>query len=256
MKTVLLYTFSFLVLFITGCAKDKIPGVYRIDIQQGNDITQEMINQLKSGMSKNQVAYVMGTPLVIDTFHPDRWDYIYSYHPGNGKREQRRITVYFKNETLNYLDGDTRIIARAETSETAKADSNVVVPLSNKKTGLFEEIKEKMGIESEEVIEEPSEKVDLFKNRPIPTPTQPKGLIERITGSTSADKIENDAPNLKQETKTGLLKRFIGLGREEETADTKTIMLPNSDKDEVIVQEETSELGLFQRFKNAIGITD
>ena len=86
MKTVLIYTFSFFVLFLSGCTKDKIPGVYRINIQQGNDITQDMVSQLKPGMTKNQVAYVMGTPLIIDTFHPNRWDYIYSFHPGNGER--------------------------------------------------------------------------------------------------------------------------------------------------------------------------
>ena len=86
MKTVLIYTFSFFVLFLSGCTKDKIPGVYRINIQQGNDITQDMVSQLKPGMTKNQVAYVMGTPLIIDTFHPNRCDYIYSFHPGNGER--------------------------------------------------------------------------------------------------------------------------------------------------------------------------
>ena len=57
MKNVLIYTFSILILLISGCNKDKIPGVYRIDIQQGNDVTQEMINKLKPEMTKNQVAY-------------------------------------------------------------------------------------------------------------------------------------------------------------------------------------------------------
>ena len=172
MKTVLIYTFSFFVLFLSGCTKDKIPGVYRINIQQGNDITQDMVSQLKPGITKNQVAYVMGTPLIIDTFHPNRWDYIYSFHPGNGEREQRRITVYFEGETLDYLSGDTRIVAREEMPKTVKVDSDVVVPLSNKKVGLIEDIKEKIGMEDDESIDEAEEQVDLFKDRPIPVPTQ------------------------------------------------------------------------------------
>ena len=80
MKTLLIVILSVFVLLITACSKDKIPGVYRIDIQQGNDVTQDMVNKLEAGMSKSQVAYIMGTPLLIDTFHPNRWDYIYSFH--------------------------------------------------------------------------------------------------------------------------------------------------------------------------------
>lgn len=105
MKKLLIYTFSILILSLSACSTDKIPGVYRIDIQQGNDVTQDMINQLKPEMTKKQVAYVMGTPLLIDTFHPDRWDYVYSFHPGNGSREQRRLTLFFKDDKLKISHG-------------------------------------------------------------------------------------------------------------------------------------------------------
>ena len=58
----------------------KLPGikVYRIEIQQGNYITQEMVAQLKNGMTREQVRYVLGTPLVTDIFHADRWDYVFT----------------------------------------------------------------------------------------------------------------------------------------------------------------------------------
>ncbi|PHS69746.1 MAG: cell envelope protein SmpA [Methylophaga sp.] len=147
MKTFLIYTFSALALFLTGCNKDKIPGVYRIDIQQGNDVTQQMLNKLRPDMSKNQVAYVMGTPLIIDAFHPDRWDYIYSFHPGNGKREQRRITLFFtEDDKLSHIEGDTRIVAREDLPQSERKDSNVVVPLNEKKTGLLQGLMNTIGL--------------------------------------------------------------------------------------------------------------
>ena len=253
MKTVLIYTFSFFALFISGCAKDKIPGVYRIDIQQGNDITQDMISQLKPGMTKNQVAYVMGTPLIIDTFHPDRWDYIYSFHPGNGQREQRRITIYFKGESLDYINGDTRIVAREEMPQTVKVDSNVVVPLSDKKVGLIANIKEKIGLEEDDTVEDATDKVDLFEDRPIPVPRQSKGLIDRITGSTSAIETEETIQDVETDNKPGLLKRFIGLGKQETLDETDAVEMPDIVEPDPVIDEADTP-GLFQRFKNAVGL--
>ncbi len=93
---------------------DKLPGVtsivtpYKIDIQQGNIITQEMVDQLRPGMTKRQVTFVMGTPLVRDPFNQDRWDYVYSYQPGGGVRGQERITMYFENDLLVNFTGDFR----------------------------------------------------------------------------------------------------------------------------------------------------
>jgi len=251
MKTVLIYTFSFFVLFLSGCTKDKIPGVYRINIQQGNDITQDMVSQLKPGMTKNQVAYVMGTPLIIDTFHPNRWDYIYSFRPGNGDREQRRITVYFKGETLDYLSGDTRIVARGEMPKTVKVDSDVVVPLSDKKVGLIEDIKEKIGMEDDESVDEAEEQVDLFKDRPIPVPTQSKGIIDRITDSVDVIDIQDDVQEVEEDSKPGLLKRFIGTSKEEAPEVSEPVEIDTVDDASV---SEADEPGFFQRLKNSVGL--
>lgn len=82
------------------------PGVYKIGIPQGNIITQEMVDQLRPGMTKRQVIFVMGTPLVRDPFHQDRWDYVYSYQPGGGVRGQERLTVFFENDQLVRFTGD------------------------------------------------------------------------------------------------------------------------------------------------------
>ena len=95
-------------LAISACSIPSLqfPGVYKVDIQQGNIITQEMIDQLLPGMTKRQVIFVMGTPLVRDPFHQDRWDYIYSYQPGGGVRGQEGLTMYFENDLLTHFTGD------------------------------------------------------------------------------------------------------------------------------------------------------
>ncbi len=163
MKKLLIYTFSILILSLSACSTDKIPGVYRIDIQQGNDVTQDMINQLKPEMTKKQVAYIMGTPLLIDTFHPDRWDYIYSFHPGNGNREQRRLTLFFKDDKLDHIEGDTRTVAREDLPKTERVDSNVEVPLTERKTGLFQGMLNMIGLgddDDQEIMKTEPKKIE------------------------------------------------------------------------------------------------
>lgn len=84
----------------------QFPGVYKIDIEQGNIITQDMVDQLRPGMTKRQVTFVMGTPIVRDPFNQDRWDYVYSYQPGGGERGQERLSVFFENDELVGFTGD------------------------------------------------------------------------------------------------------------------------------------------------------
>lgn len=97
---------------VAGCSNDPIavhlPWVYRIDIQQGNVVTQTEVNQLSPGMSKRQVVFVMGTPAIADPFHAERWDYIYDFEPGtSGKKDERQqVTLYFDGDTLARIEGD------------------------------------------------------------------------------------------------------------------------------------------------------
>ncbi len=65
-----------------------------------------MVDQLRPGMTKRQVIFVMGTPLVRDPFHQNRWDYIYSYQPGGGERGQERVSVFFEDDALVSFSGD------------------------------------------------------------------------------------------------------------------------------------------------------
>jgi len=91
---------------ITGCGNNfGFPGVYRIDVEQGNIVTQEMVDQLKPGMSRRQVRFVMGTPLVEDTFNDDRWDYRYTVRNGIDTLEQNQVTVFFEGDALVNVSG-------------------------------------------------------------------------------------------------------------------------------------------------------
>ena len=96
-----LATLSLLVLpLLAGCGSWGFPGVYRINVEQGNIVTQEMIDQLKPGMTRRQVRYILGTPLLEDPFHSERWEYIYMLRNGNDTLREQRLTVYFEDGNL------------------------------------------------------------------------------------------------------------------------------------------------------------
>jgi outer membrane protein assembly factor BamE len=103
---------------------------YRIDIRQGNYITQEMVAQLKPGMTRDQVRFILGTPLVADIFHAARWDYIYSFKPGRGEVQLRRFAVFFTDNKLARVAGDVVGSepgeAEAATTAAAGARSRVI----------------------------------------------------------------------------------------------------------------------------------
>ena len=96
-----------LIVLLAGCQQvGKLPFVYRLDIQQGNVLTEHMLARLQKGMSKKQVRFILGTPLLADTFDDERWDYFYSFRKGGGKGVQRRISLYFENDALDRIEGD------------------------------------------------------------------------------------------------------------------------------------------------------
>jgi outer membrane protein assembly factor BamE len=77
---------------------------YQIDIQQGNEVTQAMLDQLKPGMTPSQVRFVMGTPLVVDPFHADRWDYVLRVEKAGRLIDRRRVTVVFRDGVLQGIE--------------------------------------------------------------------------------------------------------------------------------------------------------
>lgn len=102
-KTVILL---FILVTSVGCSRLQFPWVYKIYVQQGNFLEKDMIEQLEVGMTPEQVRYVMGNPLVQDTFHPERWDYYYSMKRGDNMLREKRFSVYFENDKLARWEGD------------------------------------------------------------------------------------------------------------------------------------------------------
>jgi outer membrane protein assembly factor BamE len=121
-----------LALAATGCASTResianwdwrdlgIPGVYRATIQQGNVITQEMVDRLKPGMTRRQVRFILGEPILGNTFRADRWDYVYTVQPGARPRTQQRLTVWFDDDALARFEGDFVPTAIAKARDEAE----------------------------------------------------------------------------------------------------------------------------------------
>ena len=84
----------------------NLPGIYTLEIQQGNMVDQIMIDQLRPNMTKRQVLYIMGSPMLADMFHERRWDYLFSDQKDGGDRVQKRISLFFNGDTLMGVQGD------------------------------------------------------------------------------------------------------------------------------------------------------
>lgn len=92
-----------------GCSQvPRIVTEYRIDVQQGNLLTQEMVSQLRPGLSRDQVRFILGSPMLVDMFHANRWDYVYRLQKGATREvETRLFTVFFDAEgKLERVAGD------------------------------------------------------------------------------------------------------------------------------------------------------
>ncbi len=89
-------------LWLSGCS------VHTLDIQQGNVITPEQAQKLSSGMTRSQVRFLLGTPIIQDPFHADRWDYLYTMEPGDVHRvtDRRRITVFFEQDKVSRVESE------------------------------------------------------------------------------------------------------------------------------------------------------
>ncbi len=101
------YIFILLALLCVSCGT-ALPTIkpYKLDVQQGNVVTSKMLLQLRPGMTKSQVRFIMGTPLIQDSFHGNRWDYVYQMREAGKIKEQRRVILDFENELLKSVRGD------------------------------------------------------------------------------------------------------------------------------------------------------
>jgi outer membrane protein assembly factor BamE len=101
-----------------------------MDVQQGNAVTQEMVSKLQPGMTRSQVRFALGTPLIVDPFRTDRWDYVYLYQKAGKQIEQRQLAVYFKDDRLVRIEGDVvpSTAPRAAATSDTKPAAAVATP--------------------------------------------------------------------------------------------------------------------------------
>ena len=91
---------------LAACSSFRFPGVHRITIQQGNVVTQQMLDRLKPGMTKAQVRFVLGNPVVDDPFGAEQWDYVHSIQVGGGDIFRSSLVLHFIDDRLSHFEGD------------------------------------------------------------------------------------------------------------------------------------------------------
>jgi outer membrane protein assembly factor BamE len=130
--------------FLQACSQDpivnRLPFVYRIDIQQGNVLTQDKVNQIRTGMSQRQVQFVLGAPMLTDPFHADRWDYFYSFKPGSSgdqeARQQHLILFFDEQQRIARIDG-TILPKPGETQQAIRQVTITVPPQERDDPGIL-----------------------------------------------------------------------------------------------------------------------
>ncbi len=179
--------------FLTGCGS-SVPIVkpFKMDIQQGNVVTSKMLLQLKPGMTKSQVKFIMGTPLIVDSFHSNRWDYFYQMRQAGKIKEQRRVILDFENELLARVRGDVVPEGSAGAASSTEAGA-VTLPKSiepkPKEEGLLDKLKfwkkDPKAAEAKPDVK-PAAKSELKEVAPIEPPkTEAPGTdVSEPTGDT------------------------------------------------------------------------
>ncbi len=123
-------------LLLAGCSWFPSLGVYKLDVNQGNYVTQDQVEKLKVGQTRAQVRTALGTPLLADPFHGNRWDYVYEFNRQGRTLERRRFTVYFVDDKLARWEGDEMPPSPVEAARSGGGDAVLDKSLSTApKTG-------------------------------------------------------------------------------------------------------------------------
>ncbi len=146
MQKLLIPIVSLVYLSVIGCSG----CAYKLDVQQGNIVEQEDLNAIKPNMTKRQVRYLLGTPLVHDPFHQQRWDYYSSFQPGGGDREQRRVSLFFQEDRLIRIEGDMRPQPTAEADPKPQTTVVTVEHAARENQGVLDRLLGGIGIGDDE----------------------------------------------------------------------------------------------------------
>lgn len=104
MKSIIVTCSILLSTLLTTACTSILPDAHQIDIQQGNSLKSDDLNKLKTGMSKKQVSLLLGSPIIRDIFHNDRWDYVYTFKAAKSTTKIMRLTLFFSGTTLKKID--------------------------------------------------------------------------------------------------------------------------------------------------------
>jgi outer membrane protein assembly factor BamE len=198
------YFILVLALLVCGCASysPNLPSIkpYKLDIQQGNVVTPKMMLQLRPGMTKTQVRFIMGTSLLTDTFHADRWDYFYQMNKDGKVIEQRRIILEFEGDFLQHVRGDVIATGKGDDSMTVapinepKGDWQLEEkPAKKDDKGLLDKLKfwqsdEKAKAETQPKVEPAPEAA------PNPTPQATPESTPAETPAPATEKAQEEKP--------------------------------------------------------------
>ena len=137
------------IVFLSACSAIPNP-VYKLDINQGNYITQDQVDRLKVGQTRQQVKSALGTPLLADPFHASRWDYVYEFQRRGRTLEHRQFTVYFVDDKLARWEGDELPPPPSEIARTGGGDAFLDKSLSTApktgETNWLQDLLKKIGL--------------------------------------------------------------------------------------------------------------
>jgi outer membrane protein assembly factor BamE len=179
-------------LTLSSCSSilNNLPGVYSLDVQQGNIIDQGMIDQLRPKMTKRQVLYIMGSSMLTDVFHQKRWDYLYSEQPSGKPRRQKRLSLFFDGDELIGIQGDFRPSTLPIIKESN--ETSIEVPKRDLDKTLWEKITGLFSDDEEATISESEPEQDPQSNETASDiETEDSEETENIVDNSNADTTED-----------------------------------------------------------------
>ena len=149
--------------FLTSCSS-KLLTVHKIDVQQGNALDAEMVDKIEIGMTQEQVQYVLGSPLITDSFHPDRWDYIYLFRPGYGEKERKQLTLIFDRGEVIEIDKHNIVKSDVESTPVDNTENTEGQEKDQKENQNEIQEEEKLTEKDQKELEEIEKQADTLEN--------------------------------------------------------------------------------------------
>ena len=118
-----IYSLLLCLTLLSGCSGELFT-IHKIDVQQGNAVEVDKVEQLSIGMTKEQVRFLLGSPMLTDVFHPERWDYVYFLIPGYGEQERRHVSIIFNGDKVTEIVKSGIPVATDEDQAAAETDAS------------------------------------------------------------------------------------------------------------------------------------